>query len=312
MKFRTIAKIEQNKGFIHHQNKMMSIGSCFASNIGAYLNVRQFNIDQVQFGIQFNPVSIEKNIRDAMDSKVDENLIVVRDEHAYHFNFSAHHFAKSKTVLKNILQNIQIDFTQGLASCDRLFITFGTAWVYRHIKQDTIVANCHKIQQNQFKKELLDLEELKQLYFKLFEDLKSKNPNLEIILTVSPVRHVKNGLHGNNISKSILLLLSNFLEKNFDFVHYFPAYEIVMDDLRDYRFFNSDLIHPNTQAIDYVFERFKETYFSEITAEIALLAQKLIQLKSHRSLAPSQEQIEQSKIQIRRLEAEIAELKSES
>tara|TARA_B110000037_G_scaffold217760_1_gene279467 strand:- start:6839 stop:7777 length:939 start_codon:yes stop_codon:yes gene_type:complete len=311
MKFRTTIKIEPNKGFIHHQNKMMSIGSCFASNIGAYLNVRQFNIEQVQFGIQFNPVSIERNIRDAIAGEVDKNLIIERDEHYYHYNFSANHFAKSDTVLKNVLSNIQIDFTQGLETCDRLFLTFGTAWVYRHIQQDTTVANCHKIPQNQFNKELLDLEELKQLYLTLFEDLRAKNPQLEIILTVSPVRHVKNGLHENNLSKSILLLLSDFLVNKFNFVHYFPAYEIVMDDLRDYRFFNADLIHPNEQAIDYVFDRFAGTYFSDKTAEISMLAQKLILLKSHLSLAPSRLQMEQSKNKIQNLEAKIDQLKSE-
>jgi hypothetical protein len=311
MKFRTAIKIEPNKGLIHHGNSMMSIGSCFASNIGAYLNVRQFNIEQVQFGIQFNPVSIEKNMRDAMAGQVDENLIIERDEHFYHYNFSANHFAKSHAVLKNVLRNIQIDFTQGLETCDRLFLTFGTAWVYRHIQQDAVVANCHKIPQNQFNKELLDLDELKQLYLALFEDLRAKNPELEIILTVSPVRHVKNGLHNNNLSKSILLLLSDFLVKKFNFVHYFPAYEIVMDDLREYRFFNADLIHPNEQAVGYVFDRFSATYFSDKTAEISLLAEKLILLKSHRPLAPSRLQIEQTKNHIQTLEAKIERLKVE-
>ncbi|NOQ72065.1 MAG: GSCFA domain protein [Crocinitomix sp.] len=312
MKFRTAVKIDANKGFINHQHKMMSIGSCFASNIGAYLNVRQFNIEQVQFGIQFNPVSIERNIRDAISGTVDEKLVVARDEHFYHYNYSANHFAKTQAILTNLLRNVQIDFTQGLESCDRLFLTFGTAWVYRLVEQNEIVSNCHKIPQNQFKKELLDLEELKHLYVRLFEDLNSKKPELQIVLTVSPVRHVKNGLHENNLSKSILLLLSDFLVQKFDFVHYFPAYEIVMDDLRDYRFFNSDLIHPNTQAVDYIFERFQETYFNKVTAEISVLAKKLIQLKSHRPSAPSQAQTKQARQQQEALETEILELKSKA
>ncbi|MFT5822816.1 MAG: hypothetical protein ACI8ZM_004073 [Crocinitomix sp.] len=310
MKFRTGVKIEQNKGFITHQNKLMSIGSCFASNIGAYLNVRQFNIEQVQFGIQFNPISIERNIRDAISGTVDDNLIVGRDEHFYHYNFSANHFAKSQATLTNLLRNVQIDFTQGLEECDRLFLTFGTAWVYRIIEQNEIVSNCHKIPQNQFKKELLDLEELKQLYVKLFEDLHREKPALEIMLTVSPVRHIKNGLHANNLSKSILLLLSDYLVRKFDFVHYFPAYEIVIDDLRDYRFYNSDLIHPNIMAVDYIYERFQETYFNAETTEISDLAKKLIQLKSHRPSAPSQAQIKQAHVQQQVLDAKIEALKS--
>jgi hypothetical protein len=309
MKFRTAVKIESNKGFINHQHSMMSIGSCFSSNIGAYLNVRHFNIEHVQFGIQFNPVSIEQNIRDAMVGNVDDELIVARDEHFYHYNLSANHVAKSKEVLTNLIRNVQIDFTQGLETCDRLFLTFGTAWVYRLIARDVIVSNCHKIPQNQFKKELLNLEELKRLYVQLFEDLHVEKPELKIVLTVSPVRHIKNGLHENNLSKSILLLLSDFLVHQFNFVHYFPAYEIVMDDLRDYRFFNEDLIHPNTQAVDYIFERFQETYFDEKTTEIAALAKKLIQLKSHRPSAPSQTQIRHANEQQDALEAKIAQLK---
>lgn len=312
MKFRTTAKMGQNKGFITHHNRMMSIGSCFASNIGAYLNVRQFDIKQVQFGIQFNPASIEKNIRDAMAGEVTKSLIVERDEHHYHYNYSASFFAKNQEVLLDTLRNVQIDFMQELETCDRLFLTFGTAWVYRLIAENSIVSNCHKIPQNKFSKELLDLEELKELYVKLLDDLHAEKPDLQIILTVSPVRHIKNGLHENNLSKSILLLLSDFLVKQFDFVHYFPAYEIVMDDLRDYRFFNSDLIHPNTQAVDYIFERFQEAYFSEDTLEISNLAVKLLQLGAHRPLAPSQAQIKQKQLREEALQTKIAQLKSKA
>ena len=312
MKFRTTAKVGQNKGFITHQNKMMSIGSCFASNIGSYLNVRQFNIKQVQFGTQFNPASIERNIRDAITGEVNKSLVVERDEHYYHYNYSASFFAKEQEVLVDTLRNVQIDFVQELETCDRLFLTFGTAWVYRLIEENAIVSNCHKIPQNQFSKELLDLEELKDLYVKLFNDLHAEKADLQIILTVSPVRHVKNGLHENNLSKSILLLLSNFLVKKFDFVHYFPAYEIVMDDLRDYRFFNSDLIHPNTQAVDYIFECFQEAYFSKNTQEISDLSVKLLQLGAHRPLAPSQAQIKQKRIKEEALQTKIAQLKSEA
>jgi hypothetical protein len=206
---------------------------------------------------------------------------------------------------------IQEDTTTQLKKSNRLILTLGTAWVYNWLKKDEIVANCHKIPAHEFKKELLDLNYLIKSYVQFFEELRAVNPNLEIILTVSPVRHIKNGLHENNLSKSILLLLANHLVKQFDFVHYFPAYEIVLDDLRDYRFFGPDLIHPSPQAIDYVYEKFGATYFDQTTQAIVSVQRKINALQAHRPLGSNPKNEELKTAQIAELHRELNRLKVE-
>ena len=305
MKFRTEVKIESNPGFITHKDKLLAIGSCFSSNMGEFLHQRQFEILYDQFGVLFNPVSIEKNIQNALEESVDEDLILERDGRFYHYDFPTNFMRQDKAELLEHLQSVQHAFSNRFYKSNRLMITFGTAWVYRLISQNQIVANCHKIPQKAFTKELLDLQHLKEHYTALFQDLKQRNPKLEILLTVSPVRHIKNGLHENNLSKSILLLLSNYLSGTFDYVTYFPAYELVIDDLRDYRFFGNDLIHPNSQAIDYVYERFQDAYFSDKTIEIAELSMQLSRLENHHFMAPSEKDLQQNKAQIEELRKRI-------
>jgi len=313
MKFRTELKItDEKRELISHKDKIMSIGSCFASNVQRYLTDRDFTLAANSFGILFNPVSIAKRIRNAINNTIDKNLFVERDGLWYHYDYHSITVGDSKAELVQFIEANQKEFAQELATTSRLIITLGTAWVYRLISADEIVANCHKIPQKEFKKERLDLEELKTTYIALFNDLKQRNPNLEIIVTVSPVRHIKNGLHQNNISKSILLLLTDFLDQNFEYVHYFPAYELVMDDLRDYRFYKADLIHPNEQAVDYVFDYFQEIYFSDKTKEIADLAKKHSLLIAHKPMHPTANQIAMQRKKEQELATKIQTLKSQT
>lgn len=310
MKFRTEIAVEKQSGFITHETHLMSVGSCFAEHIGQRLALNGFKIQYNLFGNIFNPVSIEKNIRNAFLNQVDENLIVERGERFYHYDFHSRFCGNSPTDLIQQLKQAQIDFSTHFEKTDCLFITLGTAWVYKLLEQDVVVANCHKISQNRFEKELLDLEGLKARFLGFLDDLKTLNPGLKIVLTVSPVRHIKNGLNGNNLSKSILLLMADYLRQKRAFIHYFPAYEMVIDDLRDYRFFNADMIHPNNQAADYVYDQFQRTFFSSQTSELAQCYGKLSQLRAHKLTAGASEL---EKAQIKRhsteLEAKIAQLK---
>lgn len=310
MKFRTEIAVEKHNGFITHETNLMSVGSCFAEHIGQRLALNGFQIQYNLFGNLFNPVSIEKNVRNALVNKVDENLIVERSGKFYHYDFPSQFWGKSAEDLMQQLRQTQIDFTTHFEKTHCLFLTLGTAWVYKLVKQDAVVANCHKIPQNQFEKELLDLEVLKAEFLTFLDDLKVRNPQLDIVLTVSPVRHTKNGLNGNNLSKSILLLLADYLRQKRAFVHYFAAYEMVIDDLRDYRFYNADMIHPNSQAVDYVYDQFQKTFFSPQTIEITDLYRKLSQLQAHRPVAGSSE-AEKAQIErhVAELKAKIAQLK---
>ncbi len=311
MKFRTEIEPSNYQGLFTHSDHILSIGSCFANNVAIELEKDGFLIDQNPMGILFNPISIMKNIQNAFQQNLNESLIIKRDDYFYHFDYPSQFYAESQEKLGEKIKRIQEDTTTLLKKSNRLILTFGTAWVYNWIKKDEIVANCHKIPAHEFKKELLDLNYLMKSYDQFFEELLVINPNLEIILTVSPIRHIKNGLHENNLSKSVLLLLTDYLVQHFDFVHYFPAYEIVLDDLRDYRFFGSDLIHPSPQAIDYVYEKFGATYFDQRTQAIVNVQRKINALKTHRPLAPNPKSQELKTAQIAELHRELNRLKIE-
>lgn len=284
MKFRTEVFIKQSLDFISHKTEMISLGSCFADEIGTRLKELSFPVSVNPAGIIFNPVSIADLLNNSLTGLVDESMIIMRDANCYHYGFHSKVNGKSKQELIQSIQSIQQQIKTKLTSGDILQITYGTAWVYRHLQTNKIVANCHKIPQKEFSKELLDLEELKEVYAKLFTRLFEINPKLKVQLTVSPVRHIKDGIHENNLSKSILLLLSDYLVTKFSQASYFPAYELIVDDLRDYRFYKEDLIHPSKQAVDYVFEKFSETYFSDETQRTVSATQQKMKLEGHRPL----------------------------
>lgn len=311
MKFRTEIEPNYQRGFFKHSDQILSIGSCFANNVAIELEKDGFLIDQNPMGILFNPISIMKNIQHSFQQNINESLIIKRDDYFYHFDYPSKFYAQSQEKLGEKINQIQEVTTRLLKKSNRLILTLGTAWVYKWLKKDEIVANCHKIPAHEFKKELLELNDLIKSYVQFFEELRAINPNLEIILTVSPVRHIKNGLHENNLSKSVLLLLADYLVKRFDFVHYFPAYEIVMDDLRDYRFFGPDLIHPSPQAIDYVYEKFGARYFDQTTQAIVSVQRKINALQAHRPLGSNPKNEELKSAQIAELHRELNRLKIE-
>lgn len=305
MKFRTELKITKNPGFFNQSHRVLTIGSCFAVHIYERLKKSGFQVENNPFGILFNPHSICKNGKNAYNQTINEEMIVERDERVVHYDFHSSIHAETPAELKSKIHQIQTDFKNSLLTVDRLIITFGTAWVYRNLNTNEIVANCHKVPQVNFSKELLDLDQLIAEYSDWFDHLRTINPKLEILLTVSPVRHIKDGLRENNLSKSILLLLTAALENKFECVSYFPAYELIVDDLRDYRFYKTDLIHPTEQAADYVFEQFKSTYFDENTNKIGELYSKISQIENHKPLHPSQKGDEQRSRKINELEEEI-------
>lgn len=290
MEFRTEIKLNKRPSHFQQRHKILMLGSCFSENIGRELQESGFDVIINPMGILFNPVSIEENLRKGLSKTLNEALILKREGHYFHYSCHSHIKAVNTDKLINEICEKRQEMVERIKAADHLVLTFGTAWVYRHLMLDAVVANCHKIPQKEFQKELLTAPQMVAPYKTLFNHLKSINPSLQILLTVSPVRHIKNGLHENNLSKAQLLLLVHELESTFDHVSYFPAYELVLDDLRDYRFFEKDMIHPNQQAIDYVFERFSATYFDEKTVQIAKLSKKIRQLEHHRPNMPNPDQ----------------------
>jgi len=245
MKFRTEINLDKSKHPIDHDEKIVTIGSCFAQNIGEYFEHFRFNVMCNPFGVLYNPISSFNSFNLARDKKTFTrgDLIESNGEwHSfYHHSDFSHH--DHKICLEKINSGLKATF-DFLSKTDVIIITYGTTYVYRHIEQNIVVSNCHKIPANEFEHYRLSLDETKKVIEQTINLLKAANKNIRIIFTVSPVRHWKDGAVNNQLSKSTLLLAVDKIVKSNKNCEYFPSYEIVMDDLRDYRFFDSDLLHP--------------------------------------------------------------------
>lgn len=264
--FRTELKTKTSLHPIQSDHNIISLGSCFAEHIGTRLYDHKFNVQKNPFGIVFNPLSIFELVETAFyRSSFSESSFLERD--GIHFNFKAHSElnAKSETELESKINTQRNRLKKALGRSNFIILTFGTAWVYEQKKTRMLVANCHKVPATEFNKRLLSTEEITSSFMALKELLQTKNPELKFILSVSPVRHIKDTIELNAVSKSVLRLACHHISQFTDDVSYFPAYEFMMDDLRDYRFYDRDMIHPNTIAIEYIWQKFQTAYFDNET-----------------------------------------------
>lgn len=281
MNFSTPVNIPSSKKLITHNSALLVLGSCFAENMGEKLISNKFNATINPFGIIYNPISIANGLTHILENRNfnEKNLLFFNDKWLslqHHGSFSNH----NKTACLQTINQSITSSNQQLKNATHLFITFGSAWVYEH-NEFGIVANCHKIPTKHFAKKLLKIEEIVATYTSLIKSIKKTNPTITIVFTVSPVRHIKDGLWESNLSKSVLHLSIKQLTENFDNCTYFPAYEIVMDELRDYRFFKDDLVHPTSFAINYVWEKLATSYFSKETITLIENIQKIKQAATH-------------------------------
>ena len=283
MKFRTEIDIEKSPYPIEHDKNILTIGSCFAQNIGEYFNHYRFNIMGNPYGVLYNPVSIFNSFKLVLDKKefTQRDLIEANGEwHSfYHHSDFSHH--EPNICLDKINSGLKAT-TDFLNNSELVIITYGTAYVYRNIEQDIVVSNCHKIPAKDFERNRLSLIETKKTIEQTINLLKTINENIRIIFTVSPVRHWKDGAANNQISKSTLLLAINDVIKTHKNCEYFPSYEIIMDDLRDYRFYNSDLLHPNRIATDYIWEKFSKAMLSDNCLSIMNEVEKIVKSREHK------------------------------
>ena len=282
--FRTTINLKPADFKINHDDKILCVGSCFAENMGERLRDAMIPVYINPFGISYNPISIAEAIKFSRDNTqfVKENLYF--DGQLFHS--WQHHGSFSSTDAALTLTKINTHINEAhLFSATHIIITFGTARVYELIEQKRIVNNCHKVPAKFFKKRLLSVKEIVEVYTPLFADL--LNAGKKIILSVSPIRHLRDGFVENNVSKSILILAIHRLLEIFpEGVHYFPAYEIVLDDLRDYRFYADDMIHPSTPAIEYIWQNFQSVYFNDTTKNRMNEITKIKKMQAHRPLHP--------------------------
>jgi lysophospholipase L1-like esterase len=249
---------------INYDANVCLLGSCFSDHIGGKLTYYKFNTFQNPFGILFQPKAIENLILKAINKeKFTENDIFYHNEqwHCFQAHSSLSHPDKD-TILAHL--NTAVENTHAaLQKASHVIITLGTAWAYRHIETDTLVANCHKVPQKQFLKEILSVNEVVASVENCIVLLKNINPKITILFTVSPVRHLKDGFVENQQSKAHLLAgIHQHISKR-NLVHYFPSYELMIDELRDYRFYADDMLHPNALAVNYIWEKFQYAWIAQ-------------------------------------------------
>ncbi|NPA35720.1 MAG: GSCFA domain-containing protein [Chlorobi bacterium] len=281
--FRTVIGLEESHDKILYDSVLMFLGSCFSENIGERFIARQFNAVVNPFGTLYNPASVSKAIE-----LLIENRNVKEDELFLHrgvWNSFSHHSRYSGQDKNKVLSGMNQDLSQAhemLKKAGFLFVTLGTAWVYELKETGNVVANCHKLPSSYFKRYRQDVHDVTGVLSEMIGKVKVFNPDVKIVFTVSPVRHWKDGAHGNQLSKAVLLLAVDELITKHKDVFYFPAYELVMDDLRDYRFYEEDMLHPDKVAVDYIWQRLQDVYFAEKTKTFAGEIEKLINAKEHR------------------------------
>jgi hypothetical protein len=287
MEFRTKVEIPASDIKIDHTKGILLVGSCFADNIGTRLKELKFRVEHNPFGVLYNPVSVKIDLGLLTEKRMFSESDLYRfDNRWISFNHYTHFSDTDKTACLQKINDSIISASELLADARFLFITFGTSWVYEFLKTGQIVANCHKIPAREFRRFLLNVEDIVKEYDILLAKLRDYNPDLNIVFTLSPIRHWKDGATGNQLSKAILLNAIHQLVNRYHYTHYFPAYEIFMDELRDYRFYAKDMIHPSDAGLDYIWEKFTNTYISDESIEIVKEIEKIIRAKNHRPVNP--------------------------
>ena len=271
MQFRTEINPQPNNHQISHHGKLVLIGSCFAESIGRKLEYYKFPVTVNPFGILFNPVSIANAVRFICDKKLFAETDLVSHDGLWHSFYHHGSFSKSdKQECIDIINKNITDARSALEEASTVVITLGTAFVWEHLQSKIIVSNCHKIPGKQFTQYMLSVEQTEEQLKTICENIFNVNPSATVIFTVSPVRYLIHGAHANQLSKATLLLAIDNVMKTMELkptslIQYFPSYELLMDDLRDYRFYADDMVHPSQQAVDYIWEHFADTYFSTET-----------------------------------------------
>lgn len=257
------------------RSRIVTIGSCFADVMGRRLADHKLDVLVNPFGTVFNPVSVAKLLTMALNGTApDESGYVERDGVWFHHDFHSSLYAYNRDELRSKLSHCLTQTADAIRRADFLLLTLGSAVVYRHIETGKVVANCHKMPGTHFEKYLYSYDYLVDDLKRLLKTLHKANPKLKVLLTVSPVRHTRDTLPLNSVSKSTLRVAAHELTVWNDWVSYFPAYELIIDDLRDYRFYEADMIHPNAQAHDYIFGKFAESAFdTELRGFVAEWAQ---------------------------------------
>ena len=286
MQFRTTIELKPFDRRIDHSQPILSLGSCFASNVAERLSRAKFCVTSSPTGILFNPESIAATL-DRFDAvaRGDNGALPAAEDLAYgnerwfSYDFHSDFSATDATDALAAMQEAVRHGAQALKDAQVVIITFGTAFVFRNKQSGDVVANCHKQPQALFQREMMSAEQIAARYISLMQ---GPFAGKQVIFTVSPVRHLADGLEQNSLSKATLRVAVDLIQKACPNAYYFPSYEIVMDELRDYRFYADDMTHPSRMAIDYIWERFGEVAFSDKTKALNERIERIVKASEHR------------------------------
>jgi hypothetical protein len=288
MELKTKIDISRKQLRLDHNDRIMLLGSCFADNIGAKLAEGHFDCNINPFGTLYNPLSVAEALRQIMKGRTysaDDREVFcfngIWHSWMHHSRFSAGDAAELTGKVNEAIAAARND----LQRCSLLVVTLGSAYVYRLKEDGRVVANCHKMNESIFERSRLEVDEIVDEWTALIDEMRMANPQIRVMFTVSPIRHKRDGLHANQLSKATLLLAADRLcQLRPEACIYFPSYEIMMDELRDYRFYADDMVHPTPLAVEYIWERFCDAFFDRRTMEKVAECRKIEAAKRHRTI----------------------------
>lgn len=283
MRFSTPVTLPKGELDISYASRLLVMGSCFATNMGTLMQQNKLCCEINPFGVLYNPLSISKALMQLCKKHLYSEADLVETPYGWHSWM--HHSSFSASTSSACLQQINNRMRQAsefIRKASLLVVTWGTAWTYFLKETGACVGNCHKMSENLFTRRLLSVDEIVQSVQESINALRCINPQLQVLFTVSPIRHIKDGLHGNQISKSTLILAIDRLCKEVSGCFYFPSYEIVLDELRDYRFYADDMCHPSSLAIEYLWDCFSQSYFNDETKKVMAEWQSLYKALHHK------------------------------
>ena len=294
MEFRTTVKTGENRSWLHHSDSVVLLGSCFSDNIGAKLHGALINATVNPMGTLYNPLSIARGVKllIAGEPIAGQDLFMqggVWNSYDFH---SRHSLPDKQATIDRMNQRIQ-EGHDALGHAQLLTITLGTAMVYRLRATGEVVANCHKVPQHEFERKMAPVQEMARVLDDMLTRLHEFNPALRVILTVSPIRHIADGLDTNSLSKAALrVAIHEALASRREWCDYFPAYEIMLDDLRDYRFYASDMVHPSDVAVEYIWQAFQATYLDDRSALAVARCERIHKRLQHRPMSSNRETVD--------------------
>ena len=294
MEFRTTVKTGENRGWLHHSDSVVLLGSCFSDNMGGKLHGALIRALVNPMGTLYNPMSIAHGVQRLIDNEpvAGQDLFMqsgVWNSYEFHSRYS---LPDKQTTIDRMNQRIQ----QGhdtLRQAQLLTITLGTAIVYRLKSTGEVVANCHKVPQHEFERKMATVSEMARTLDEMLTALHVFNPDLRIILTVSPIRHIADGLDVNSLSKaSLRVAIHEAMVRHREYCDYFPAYEIMLDDLRDYRFYTNDMVHPSDVAVEYIWQAFQATYLDDRSALAVARCERIHKRLQHRPMSANPDTVQ--------------------